>query len=1011
MADNLNKKLSDLEKKLKRIEFLSKQLGKNINTVNLKPVAENADIINSLFDDLEEKFYRIGEQSDYLVSQFSQLAGEIKNSQSGINKAASAFRGLSSIAQQVSDYQKGITDLTGKQISKLQQQAKEKKNQLKTSLLTLKVERDELIQKQNSLKSEKAILDEKLRVSSLTDAEFKKRKQLNSQINKTDDNLIKNFKTQGSINDLIDNENASLDMLNDSLNSAYERSEAIKDTMGLTGAAVSGLASGLEKAGFGKLASRLGLDEAQDKMKALAKEIVDGKKKEESLEKLVSKATGKNKEELKEQLKIQKGINSKLSGGNSKMAIMKEGLKSMGASFKKNLLDPAAIYSFLIDQFIKAFIKADSATGDLAKKMNMTYSQASQTRQQLGKMADASGDSALNAGRLQNSLIAINSSLGTNAKISEDDLKTFTKLREQAGMTNEEIMGMQKYSMVMGGTLKGNVQEFQAAAKIMSYQKGVAVNTKQLMADMGKLSASTKLSIKGGAGALAEQMVRAKAVGLELEKMNSIADKMLDFESSIEAELEAQMLTGKNVNFEKARQLSLNNDLAGAAEEIAAQVEKAGDFSEMNRIQQEAMAKAAGMTRNELADMLMEQEALKSLGKELNEEEREAYEAAKKKYGAEKAAKMLKEGQLDDMVAQQDIQERFAQSIEKLQGVFVRIMDLLMPIFDIFMKLADVVIPAINIAMKPIFYIFEAISGVLTGNMDKLSTTQKIVGGIATVLGGMWVLSKAMNAAQTIYLGLKSGELVKNSAILTSLTFQNAQAAYQLATQEGLSAVATLRLMAEETILGKMVLQGVQAVYNLGKSILTTIQSGFRLALEGSIITALAAQGLGMIKNLAKGAILLAQSIARAAAEMFAVSAATIGIGTAIAIAAAVAGVALLYSMTKGDDVFSPGETSSGYGKRTLFGPEGAIELNNKDSVIAGTDLFGDSSSNKKEGFQYSSKTPKTPKPNVNKTDALLSNLISEQRESNRLVRAGQNVNYDSFGTAASTSVFNISPG
>ncbi len=115
--------------------------------------------------------------------------------------------------------------------------------------------------------------------------------------------------------------------------------------------------------------------------------------------------------------------------------------------------------------------------------------------------------------------------------------------------------------------------------------------------------------------------------------------------------------------------------------------------------------------------------------------------------------------------------------------------------------------------------------------------------------------------------------------------------------------------------------------------------------------------------------------------------------------------------MTKGDDVFSPGETSSGYGKRTLFGPEGAIELNNKDSVIAGTDLFGDSSSNKKEGFQYSSKTPKTPKPNVNKTDALLSNLISEQRESNRLVRAGQNVNYDSFGTAASTSVFNVSPG
>ena len=36
----------------------------------------------------------------------------------------------------------------------------------------------------------------------------------------------------------------------------------------------------------------------------------------------------------------------------------------------------------------------------------------------------------------------------------------------------------------------------------------------------------------------------------------------------------------------------------------------------------------------------------------------------------------------------------------------------------------------------------------------------------------------------------------------------------------------------------------------------------------------------------------------------------------------------------------SPGQGSSGYGNRTLFGPEGAIQLNNKDTVIAGTNLF-----------------------------------------------------------------------
>ena len=54
------------------------------------------------------------------------------------------------------------------------------------------------------------------------------------------------------------------------------------------------------------------------------------------------------------------------------------------------------------------------------------------------------------------------------------------------------------------------------------------------------------------------------------------------------------------------------------------------------------------------------------------------------------------------------------------------------------------------------------------------------------------------------------------------------------------------------------------------------------------------------------------------------------------AIAAAVAGGMALYSKFKGNDV-----VSGGYGKRTLMAPEGAIALNDKDTVIAGTDLGG----------------------------------------------------------------------
>ena len=43
------------------------------------------------------------------------------------------------------------------------------------------------------------------------------------------------------------------------------------------------------------------------------------------------------------------------------------------------------------------------------------------------------------------------------------------------------------------------------------------------------------------------------------------------------------------------------------------------------------------------------------------------------------------------------------------------------------------------------------------------------------------------------------------------------------------------------------------------------------------------------------------------------------------------------YKFLSGDDVMSEG----GYGKRTLLSPEGAIKLNDKDTVLAGTDLGG----------------------------------------------------------------------
>ena len=120
-----------------------------------------------------------------------------------------------------------------------------------------------------------------------------------------------------------------------------------------------------------------------------------------------------------------------------------------------------------------------------------------------------------------------------------------------------------------------------------------------------------------------------------------------------------------------------------------------------------------------------------------------------------------------------------------------------------------------------------------------------------------------------------------------------------------------------------------------------------------------------MVKN-------LAIAIAEAVAKITGASAATLGIAAGIALAAGATAYAFL--STKADDMMSPGSNSSGYGSRTLFGPEGAIALNNKDTVIAGTNLFP-KGNDVISGPAGSVQMPDNSE--AKKTNALLSKLIN----------------------------------
>jgi hypothetical protein len=174
--------------------------------------------------------------------------------------------------------------------------------------------------------------------------------------------------------------------------------------------------------------------------------------------------------------------------------------------------------------------------------------------------------------------------------------------------------------------------------------------------------------------------------------------------------------------------------MEGLSREIAKNFGSAADFSKMNRLQQEAAAKAVGMTREELAKTLTDQEALKGLSGKQAEDAKAALEAARARGMSE--ADIKKQG-IDGLMKQQDMQERFNQSIEKLKEIFVSLISPLMPVLDIFMmilKPVNWIATAIGSTMS---FLGQISGGILPKLISGFIAFKLLTGGIGTNIAGI----------------------------------------------------------------------------------------------------------------------------------------------------------------------------------------------------------------------------------------------------------------------------------
>lgn len=362
------------------------------------------------------------------------------------------------------------------------------------------------------------------------------------------------------------------------------------------------------------------------------------------------------------------------------------GIKSIGPSLAK-AFGPAAI----ILELVQAFLKLDNLAGDTAKSMGISYSQATKLNSEFNSIANKSGNIFVTTKGINESFNQINSALGTNGKLSEEILVSQTELVKQAFYSVEAATMLSKLSLATGKPTKEITAEFLGQAKALNLTNKTAINEKQLLESISKVSKNVLATFAGQPGKLAEAAYEAKKLGLELNQIEAIQNSLLDIESSIAAEFEAEVITGKQLNLERARYFALTNDLGGLAKELAAQDITSAKFSKMNAIEQEAIAKAMGMSKDTMGGMLLEQEAISKLSQGDTEENRKKLAMLKERGFSMQSIAELGQEELDRQMESASMQDKFNASVEKLKEVFVGVAQSLMPILDILSSVFGIV--------------------------------------------------------------------------------------------------------------------------------------------------------------------------------------------------------------------------------------------------------------------------------------------------------------------------------
>jgi hypothetical protein len=516
------------------------------------------------------------------VEAFRDIAKEISGQRDGIKETVKGFKSLRSIAEKIQYHQKDLHELSLKDIESLQEKLKIERQRFEETDKQLKKEAEKLRINQTSYQQQ---INHLMNQNDLSATQYKRLGKLLDLNEKINAELIQNEAAQNEIAGIVNETDANYRATDETLKKIAADTKHVNKQMGLGGALAKTLAKNLPHS----LSEYMGLDDVIAKMKAVAK--------------------------------TSKGVGGAFS-------VLGTGLKAAGGNMMSGMMSGANPYVAaggllvkVIQFFIDLMFEADKRVTELAHSLNVSKDAARGIYEEGQKIANNADDYA----QIQegNSIIQedifktqskFNTVLGMSVNLidgfgekGKNVLAQLTDMVKFLQLSDEELQGMVNLFAATGKPVENIKNQILGTTKLLKQQTGYQYDERKILKDVLTTSNAIRLTMKSNLDSIVKSVAEASKLGKNLKELSTIGDSLLNFEQSISAELEAEVLLNRDLNLERARGAYFAGNMEDFTKEVNRLVKESGPDFEKNVIAQQALAAALGISREELADMIAEQ--------------------------------------------------------------------------------------------------------------------------------------------------------------------------------------------------------------------------------------------------------------------------------------------------------------------------------------------------------------------------------------------------------------------